>query len=127
MAATIDELLALHQETCEKARAIMRAKNYDYTSGSIDPYANFRSSEVLGVPAELGVLVRVMDKLKRIQTFVTKGDLEVKSESVDDAISDIVNYMILVQGLIKSRLKESGITQTMDDQMIGDFAPYGRT
>lgn len=100
---TIDELLKLHETTCNGAREIMRAKNSDYTAGSSDPFANFRASEAVGVPAALSILVRVLDKLQRIRSFATLGELQVKNESVDDAIQDVVNYMVLVQGLLRDR------------------------
>jgi hypothetical protein len=98
---TIDELMLLHESTCQEARDIMRAKNHDYTAGSDDPFANFRASEALGVPAVVGVLVRSIDKFQRIRSFVERGELKVKGESVDDAIRDVVNYMILARGLVK--------------------------
>lgn len=98
---TIDELLKLHDETCGKARDIMRAKNADYTAGSADPFANFRASEAVGVPGVLSILVRSLDKFQRIRSFVVRGKLEVKDESVDDAIQDVVNYMILAQGMLR--------------------------
>lgn len=98
---TIDDLLTLHDETCQEARDIMRAKNHDYTAGSADPFANFRASEALGVPAIVGILVRSIDKFQRIRSFVERGELKVKGESVDDAIRDVVNYMILARGMVK--------------------------
>lgn len=104
---TAPELLALHESTCAAARDIMRAKNHDYTDGSVDPFANFRTSEILGVPGEVGILIRSLDKFKRIQTFVNKGTLLVKGESVDDAIQDVINYMILLKGMIASRAQDS--------------------
>ncbi len=100
---TTDDLLAIHQKMCDRGREIMRAKNHDYTGGTSDSFSNFRASEILGIPAELGILVRVLDKLKRIQTFVNQGTLLVKGESVDDAIVDVINYMILLKGLIESK------------------------
>ena len=103
---TIDQLLDMHEETCAKARSIMRAKNSDYTAGSGDPFANFRASEALGVPAVVSLLIRVMDKMQRIRSFATLGQLQVKDESVDDAIQDVVNYMILCQGLLVEKRLE---------------------
>jgi hypothetical protein len=103
MPMTIDDLLTLHESTCQAARDIMRAKNADYTSGSKDPFANFRVSEVMGVPAPIGILVRSLDKFQRIRSFVEQGALQVKGESVDDAIVDVVNYMILLRGVIKDQ------------------------
>lgn len=106
---TIDELLKLHEETCQSARDIMRAKNADYTAGSADPFANFRASEAVGVPGVLSILVRSLDKFQRIRSFVVRGKLEVKDESVDDAIQDVVNYMILAQGMLRD-LKSQNTT-----------------
>lgn len=98
-----DQLLKLHITICDAARDIMSAKNRDYAGGGGDPYANFRASEILGIPPELGLLMRCMDKFKRIESFVRTGTLHVKGEPVDDAIRDVVNYMILLAGLIAER------------------------
>jgi hypothetical protein len=100
---TTDDVLKLHESTCAAAREIIRVKNNDYTDGSVDPFANFRSAETIGVKAETGVLVRMLDKIKRIQTFVNKGTLQVKGESVEDAIQDIINYAVLLKGIIVER------------------------
>ncbi len=100
---SIDEVLTLHETLCAKGRAIMRAKSNDYCDGHADPFSNFTASEVLGVPGEIGILIRGLDKFKRIQTFINKGTLEVKGESVEDALIDIINYTCLLAGLIESR------------------------
>ena len=101
---TREELLTLHDQLCEKAKGIMSAKNHDYTGGgNADPFANFRASLVLGVQPEIGLMMRVMDKLKRIETFVNTGTLAVKTESVDDAILDVLNYMVVLAGLVEDR------------------------
>ena len=93
----LDHLLQLFDETMDDCRAIIAAKNHDYTSGSDDTLANFRASEVLGVDPGIGILIRCMDKFKRIQTFIEQGKLEVKGEAVDDAIKDVINYLVLLK------------------------------
>jgi hypothetical protein len=93
-------LLDLHKELSEKAFSIMLVKNHDYTSNADDPYANFRSAEFLGVDPVIGVLLRMMDKTKRIQSFVEQGRLAVQGESVEDAVIDIMNYAIIIRGLL---------------------------
>jgi len=103
---TREELLKLHRETCEKAYSIMEAKNHDYTGGSDDPFANFRATEMLGVPAEIGILMRCLDKFQRVRSFVANGTLKVKGESVNDAIEDVINYMVLLKGVITERVKD---------------------
>lgn len=108
---TIDDLLLLHQATCDCARDIMRKKNHDYTSGSADPFANFRASAVLGVHPVIGILARSIDKFQRIRSFVEQGALAVKTESVDDAIQDVVNYMILAQGMLVEMRQASAVKE----------------
>lgn len=105
---TREELLELHKSVCADAISIMRAKNEDYSGGSGDPFANFRASDVFGVKPETGILLRTMDKLKRIQAFIEKGELSVKTEPVDDAIRDVINYMVLLKGMIKERENDCG-------------------
>ena len=106
---TPDELLELHEETCGKCREIMRAKNADYCGGSGDPFANFRISEMVGIHPALGILMRMTDKMQRIRAFVTNGQLAVKTESFEDACDDMINYAILLKGLLK---EESLKTET---------------
>lgn len=98
-----ERLLALFDGTVEKCRSIMVKKNHDYTSGSTDPLANFRTAEILGVDAGKGILIRSLDKFKRIQTFIERDNLAVDGESVEDAIEDVINYMVLLKFLIRER------------------------
>jgi len=80
----------------------MRQKNSDYTGGkgATDPFANFRCSEVLDIHPVHGIMLRVMDKIKRIHSFVNDKELQVDNESVEDACNDIVNYAILAKALL---------------------------
>lgn len=95
MKLTAAQLLELHGTLTSDALAIMRAKNHDYTSGSGDPLANFRGASYLGIHPVLGILLRQQDKIMRVRTFVEKGELKVKGESVKDAIVDQINYLVL--------------------------------
>lgn len=100
---THDQLIALHQKICDECLEIMKAKNKDYTAGSSDCFANFRSSDFLEIDPVVGILLRCLDKFKRILAFSKSGKLNVKSEPVDDSIRDVVNYMILIAGLIQEK------------------------
>lgn len=100
---TNKELLDIHGELFVKAADIMRAKNADYTAGSGDCFANFRSSTFLGIHPVLGMIMRQMDKIMRVRTFVDKGELQVKNESVEDAILDQINYLVLMYAFIKEQ------------------------
>jgi len=100
---TRDELFQLHDKICQEAKELMEKKNNDYASGS-DPYLNFRRSEYLGFStAELGVLIRMTDKMSRISTYLNRGELCLKNESVYDAIVDIINYSVILAGLLKDK------------------------
>ena len=101
-----DELLEFHAELTTKAREIMRAKNHDYANPELtgDPFANFKRSEVMGIcSAEQGFLVRITDKICRLTTFAQAGKLEVKNEGAEDAILDVINYMIILAGYLRSK------------------------
>lgn len=89
-------LLEIHEEMCEEAREIMERKNHDYATDEKSPFDNFEVCERVGIcQTELGFLTRMMDKFKRIITFVKRGTLMVKNESVKDACIDLINYLIL--------------------------------
>jgi hypothetical protein len=102
---TTEELLELHEKTCETCRDIMRQKNNDYTGGktSQDPFANFNAASVLGSDPVQGLLLRVIDKIQRIRSFTNDKELKVANESVEDACDDIVNYAILAKAMLKEQ------------------------
>ena len=85
----------------DAASEIMNKKNHDYRGGTGDPYKNFRGSDLFSIHPIVGVLLRMQDKMMRIQTFVEKGQLKVKGESVFDALVDLTNYTALIYGMIQ--------------------------
>lgn len=107
---TFEELLELHRYLCGKGKEIMTNKNHDYTAGG-GVFDNFRHAEIFGVPGELGLLMRVMDKLMRLKSFIVLGKLAVEGEPAEDAIVDIINYMVLLAGMLdeKKRTFDVGI------------------
>lgn len=100
---TREELLKLHEVTCAAARSMMERKNRDYAGGTGGCFTNFMACEVLGVRAEIGILMRCMDKFQRLRAFINTGELHVKNEGFEDAIEDVINYMILLKGLLIER------------------------
>jgi hypothetical protein len=79
----------------------MRQKNMDYSGGDGDPFANFRIAEAYGVHPVMGIILRSTDKLQRVRAFIKNGVCAVDGESVDDACDDLVNYAILMKGLLR--------------------------
>lgn len=67
-------------------------KQEDYGTDA-DPLANIRASQEWGVPAYVGALVRLNDKVHRLKAFARKGSLA--NESAEDSMIDIAVYAIL--------------------------------
>ncbi len=94
-----EDLLAMHGKLCQEARALMEAKNHDYSGGkdSSDPFLNFTRVERLGITdTKTGFMVRMTDKLSRLITFVHNGSFKTKDEALKDTILDLINYCILL-------------------------------
>jgi hypothetical protein len=100
---TSEKYFQFAEETMLDMIALSRSKNADYTGGDADPFGNFKAVETLGIPTEIGFLTRMMDKMKRISTFVNKGQLQVKDEAVEDTLKDLANYCILFLGYLESK------------------------
>lgn len=116
---TREELLSLHASTCAKARLLMANKNADYSGGDADCFGNFRAAEMLGVHPVIGLLMRCGDKFQRIRSFVNSGTLAVKGESVNDAIEDVINYMILLKGMIVEQQQDVANLQACNSEAVG--------
>jgi hypothetical protein len=72
---------------------IRQAKRVDYNAGAMN---NFElTSNLLGIPSHVGILVRMSDKLSRLGSFHQKGYNMVKDESIEDTLLDLANYSLL--------------------------------
>ena len=101
------ELLSLHSTIMDEAYELMEKKNHDYAGkGDDDVFANFEAVEKLGICCtEKGILIRMLDKFQRLNTFIEAGELKVLGESVKDSCIDIVNYAILLWAVIVDKQK----------------------
>lgn len=72
-------------------------KSADYGTDS-DPFSNIRFSHWWGVPPIIGVLVRIGDKLARLQTWTKTRKLS--NEGVADTFRDIAVYCIIALVLL---------------------------
>ena len=100
-----NELLKFHASVCEDARNLMNLKNRDYAgNGGTEPFANFTRCESMGVcQTEAGMLVRVIDKISRMSSFLESGKMHVEDESFYDAMIDVVNYMVLLGAYVQDK------------------------
>lgn len=67
-------------------------KQIDYGT-SDDAFANVRASEEFGIPAWIGALARLNDKMVRLKSFARKGVLA--NESAKDSMLDISVYALI--------------------------------
>ena len=94
------ELIALFETTFKNCLDVMLKKNHDYSKGD-SALRNFELVQHLQVatPSQ-GVLVRLSDKFMRIcNLYNTPG--QVLDESVDDTISDMINYLVILKATLK--------------------------
>jgi len=70
-------------------------KSADYAQDA-DRFSNFRLSELMGLPAWKGIIVRLGDKYSRVCEFAKKESFEVSDESFEDTCIDGANYFLLL-------------------------------
>lgn len=118
---TKDEYLNYHAQCLAKMTEITKAKNHDYTGDSGDPFFNFTRVEKMGVTStEVGFLTRILDKFSRLTTFVKKGVLQVKDESIEDTLLDLANYAILFSAYISSKKRKENL-EVQPELSLGDL------
>tara|TARA_R100001510_G_C7627710_1_gene187238 strand:+ start:804 stop:1298 length:495 start_codon:yes stop_codon:yes gene_type:complete len=120
-----DELLKFHASVCEDARNLMKLKNRDYAgNGGTEPFANFTRCEAMGVcQTEAGILVRVIDKISRMSSFLESGKMHVEDESFYDAMIDVVNYMVLLGAYVQDKDKSAN-AETLPGSLVKNWS-YG--
>ena len=100
----------------EKMAKMHNAKNHDYARDD-DPLSNLRACKSLGIQPFVGVMVRLQDKWDRIISFITKGELKVKSESVKDTLMDNAVYSLLAIILLEEDEKPSSVREMTDKRI----------
>ena len=74
-----------HQELCERIHNVCVAKNHDYGNSASELYNKF---------GLISYIVRINDKVNRINTLINK-EAKVKDESIKDTLLDMANYCLL--------------------------------
>jgi hypothetical protein len=67
-------------------------KQQDY-GRTADPFANVRATEEWGMPAWVGAMMRLNDKVRRLQKLAQVGSLA--NESAEDSMRDIAVYALI--------------------------------
>lgn len=112
MRTTLEQVRKFRKVRYEDSMALIEAKGHDYSREQQedgDTLFNLRVSELTGLVdrAERGILVRLNDKMMRLQSLVLADvDPAVVEESINDTINDIHNYVDYV-GVINQQRRES--------------------
>lgn len=79
-------------ELLDEMRELSARKQADY-GRSNDPFANVRASEDFGIPGWVGSVMRMNDKMRRLQAAARGSSL--KNESVVDSLIDVAVYALI--------------------------------
>ena len=111
---TREEYLKLVETEFANILKMVKAKNQDYCGNNPDPFANFKMVEQFGVcSTETGILTRLCDKYSRVVSLIDK-EAQVKDESIEDTLRDIIGYSVLLMGFLKSKNKDKYDHSNMD-------------
>lgn len=80
---------------------LIKQKNADY-AGPIDPFKNFRGAGVIDITPEKAVLIRILDKIARVNNLLSKKTPSVSSESIEDTLMDMANYAIILKVMLST-------------------------
>ena len=87
-------------EILKQIKELHDKKQHDYGANQ-DIFANFRLSELSGIPAWQGSVVRMGDKYARISNFINKGEFKFKEESIKDTLMDMAIYSLITMILFE--------------------------
>ena len=84
----------------DNMQKVYEAKDSDYSASGL-PMGNLRKCEDAGIDAWRGCLVRIGDKMSRLENFLKEKEYLVISEKAEDTVIDLANYAILMSCLIE--------------------------
>lgn len=84
----------------DNMQAVYEAKDSDYSATGL-PMGNLRKCEDAGIEAWRGCLVRIGDKMSRLENFLKEKEYMVLSEKAEDTVIDLANYAILMSCLVE--------------------------
>jgi len=84
----------IHEDIVKGMNNIYKCKNADYGDSFSETRAKYHNA----------ILIRLTDKLSRLDRLLTGNDIEVKEESIEDTLTDLANYAIME--LIEMRIEQ---------------------
>ena len=82
----IEEEVEFHKETCKKLTLLFETKRHDYGQTTTDSWKKF---------GPVSILVRMGDKLGRLETLLVQNKSEPHHEKIEDTLLDLANYAII--------------------------------
>lgn len=87
------------QALFDRCVELMRRKSNDYAEGG-DAFLNFKTAaQIAGISPEQTLLTLLGMKMSRLTQLISKGK-KAKNESVEDTMLDIINYVVLLRGMM---------------------------
>ena len=94
------------QQLLNKCLQLLASKNHDY-SETQDAFANFKlAAHLAGIPTEQTLMTLLGMKLARLNQLLGKGK-QPKHEAIEDTLMDVINYTLLLRGILKEREVQS--------------------
>lgn len=116
---------ALVKDTFAECERIMSGKGHEY-AGSEDRLANFKRGAVLTGATSLQVALIYLSKhYESIAAYVKKdaaGQAQSLSEPIGGRLDDLINYCLLMKGLIHEA-EHVEVTTKVDPHIIETFGP----
>lgn len=100
-------IIEKHKELCDRIHETCVAKNHDYGNSVNKLYDEF---------GLISYIVRINDKVNRINALVKTNDRQVKDEKITDTLLDLANYALLTVANIE--LEEETKSITKEDKEI---------
>jgi len=110
-------------ELLDSIKELHDKKRHDYGANE-DVFANFRLSELSGIPAWQGSVVRMGDKYARMSNFIKKGEFKFKEESIKDTLQDMAIYSLITLILFEEAEYEKSIRDDVNRECpLSDDSP----
>ncbi len=112
---SIEQKQKLHRELLDKIHELYITKNHDYGDSVHKTYEKYGMTSYL---------VRVEDKLNRVNTLTKNGFQAVNDEKISDSLLDAANYLILAAIELENdkskRVSEEPTISIVSQSILGD-------
>lgn len=84
----------------DKMANLHKRKSAGYSTLN-DPWANFRRSLNMNIPPSVGAVIRLEDKIARIENLIQFPEHDLVNESITDTLMDAAAYCLITICLLK--------------------------